>query len=118
MDESGGAGPTLDTVAAEFLARAGLIATMSGFRYWRRLADICEERLSPLARVGLGSAPSEEERRRLAEELRGLARELGEAASREARRFQADLERLAAGLAASPNAPAASAPRRYARAKA
>ncbi len=123
---SPGAGPPLDTpaapqsgrVAAEFLGQAGLIAMISGFRYWRRLARMGEEHLSLAARMGVGGAQgmSEEERRVLADELRGLARELGEAASQEARRFRADLERLALGLAA-PETPAGSAPRRHARAK-
>ena len=111
--------PQSSGLAVEFLGQAALIAMMSGFRYWRRLAAVCDERLSSFARVGLGTAPglSEEERRLLTDSLRGLARELGDAASQEARRFQAELDRLALGLATPPEAPVASVPRRYGRAK-
>lgn len=111
--------PQPSGLAVEFLGQAALIAMMSGFRYWRRLAAVCDERLSSLARVGLGTAQelSEEDRRVLTDSLRGLARELGDAASQEARRFQAELDRLALGLATPPEASAATPSRRYGRAK-
>ncbi|HUC17381.1 MAG TPA: hypothetical protein VMA37_06820 [Acetobacteraceae bacterium] len=109
----GGAG------AAEFLGQAGLIAMMSGFRYWQRLAALWSEHLELLSRVGSGGAASAPEAQRLllTEGLRRLGRELGEVASQEARRFQAELDRLAFELAASADDPRSSTPRRYVRVK-
>lgn len=111
--------PQPSRLAAEFLGQAALIAMTSGFRYWSCLAAVCDERLSPLARMGLGTAQelSEADRLLLTDSLRGLARELGGAASQEARRFQTELDRLALGLATQTEASRAAVPRRYGRAK-
>lgn len=111
--------PWGDAAAAEFLGQAGLIAMMSGFRYWRRLASLWSEYLELLSRLGARGqdGTSEAERLLLTEGLRRLARELGETASQEARRFQAELDHLAFGLAASPEDPPGPVPRRYVRVK-
>lgn len=97
--------------------RAALLATSAGLRYWSEFAALCTSRSALLAGsvAAIGRELPEAERRRMLDDLHGLARDMGDLALREARRFQAELEAVAVEAARQP-APDA-APRRYARAK-
>jgi len=85
------------------MARANVIASVGGFRYWRKLAQIHAARQSNILRTlsaGAGDpSRSEEGRRALAEEFRAYLREVGDVSLQEARAFQSELEKLAADLA-------------------
>lgn len=98
---------------AAILNQAALIGFASLLRSWAEFAAICAGG-SDLAPALASPEASEAERREMAEHVRKLLREVGDLASREARRLQSDLAALALRLADP--APAA-APRRYARAK-
>lgn len=97
--------------------RAALLAASAGLRYWSELAALCASRSALLAGsvAAIGRELPEPERRRMLDDLHGLARDIGDLALREAHRFQAELDTLAMDAADQPaaNAP----PRRYARAK-
>ena len=97
--------------------RAALLAASAGLRYWSELAALCASRSALLAGsvAAIGRELPEPERRRMLDDLHGLARDIGDLALREAHRFQAELDALAVDLAdkPAPDAPA----RRYARAK-
>jgi hypothetical protein len=84
------------------MARASVIASVGGFRYWRKLAQIHAARQSNILRTlsaGAGDPNgSEEARRALAEEFRAYLREIGDISLQEARAFQSELEKLAADL--------------------
>ncbi len=87
------------------LARVNTIASVGGFRYWRKLAQINAARQSNILRMLSGSSTdptrAEEVRRALGEEFRAYLREIGDLALQEARIFQADLDNLAADVAAT-----------------
>lgn len=106
-------------LAADFLAQAWMVAMLSGFRYWRRLAQLYDGRaalFTQFVAAGMQNL-AEQEQRRLIEELRSLMREAGDAASQEARRFEAELDRLSLALAVAATGDTAADPHRYARAK-
>jgi len=88
---------------AALLARAYLLAAVSGLRYWRRVAQTYGVHQSSILRSLLSSAVSpgvsEGERRVLADEVCAYFREIGEVSAQEARAFQVELERLAEGVA-------------------
>jgi hypothetical protein len=85
------------------LARAYLVATVSGLRYWQRVAQTYGMHQSRILRSLLSRAAdpcvSEGERRVLADEIRTYFREIGDVSAQEARAFQAELEKLAEGVA-------------------
>ncbi|MGA9867706.1 MAG: hypothetical protein WBQ75_14850 [Acetobacteraceae bacterium] len=113
---AGGAAPDPSVVASQ----AALLAVSSGLRYWSELASLCTGRNAVLARTlsAIGKDVPEAERRRMAADLQGLARDVGDLALREAHRFQSELEVLASCMTPDATAPAdRPPPRRYARAK-
>lgn len=134
MDGSGRDGPAWAEAAALFekameatrderaepsalAVRAALLAASAGLRYWSEFAALCASRGTLLAGsvAAIGRELPEAERRRMLDELHGLARDVGNLALREAHRFQAELDALAVDAVdqPAPDAP----PRRYARAK-
>jgi hypothetical protein len=81
------------------VAQAWMVSTASTWRYWRALADIHARHQGSLTqavidRVTNQAAASPAECRVLADELRTYLREIGDAASLEARRLQAALEQV------------------------
>jgi hypothetical protein len=92
-----------------FMARANLIASAGGLRYWRKLAQIYAARQANILRslsAGAGDpGHSQEGRRALVEEVRGYLREIGDVSLQEARAFQSELETLAADLATAAETP-------------
>jgi hypothetical protein len=88
---------------AVLLARAYLVATVGGLRYWRRVAQIYGMHQSSILKSLLprpaGPGVSEGERRVQADEVCAYLREIGELSAQEARAFQAELEKLAEGVA-------------------
>jgi len=96
------------------MAEAAMIAAASTLRYWRALAEICARRQSSLMQAAVDRATdrpavSPAECRVLADELRAFLREIGEAATQEARRLQIELEQVGEAVARSA-APAGSPP--------
>ena len=97
------------------LAEAAMVAAISAFRYGRALAEICARHQGSVVQAMLDRArgqagPAATEGRVLVDDLRACLREIGEAASLEARRLQAELDqvsellaRAAAGDAPPPN---------------
>jgi hypothetical protein len=97
------------------LAEAGMIAAISAFRYGRALTEICARHQGSVVQAMLDRAsghagPAATDSRVLVDDLRACLREIGEAASLEARRLQAELDqvseslaRVAAGDAPPPN---------------
>jgi hypothetical protein len=86
------------------MAQAWMVATASTLRYWRALADIHARHQGSLMqavvdRVANRAAPSPAECRVLADELRAFLREIGDAASLEARRLQAEMELVGESIA-------------------
>ena len=86
------------------VAQAWMVATASTWRYWRALADIHARHQGSLTqavvdRVTNQAAASPAECRVLADELRTYLREIGDAASLEARRLQAALELVGESIA-------------------
>lgn len=134
MDGSGRNGPAWAEAAALFekaieatrdehadpsalAVRAALLAASAGLRYWSEFAALCASRTALLAGsvAAIGRELPEPERRRMLDDLHGLARDMGDLALREAHRFQAELDALTVETADRPAADAP--PRRYARAK-
>lgn len=79
------------------VTQAGAIAAASALRYGRVLAEIQARYQSALMRALLEQAPLEQDgadQRALADDLRAWLREIGEAANQEARRLQAELDKL------------------------
>lgn len=107
-------------LAAEFFGQASMLAMESGFRYWRQLMRLADKHQTLAGRLGVAGVQvvSEMEQRLLVDELRTLARELGDAASQEGRRFALEMERLGVSLSTPPDVPSFDAPRRHARVKA
>jgi hypothetical protein len=101
------------------LARAYLVAAVCGLRYWRRVAQTYGLHQSSILRSLLSNAAgpsvSEGERRVLADEVCAYFREIGEVSAQEARAFQAELEKLAEGVAslARGSQPATASRRRW-----
>jgi len=98
----GGASQVADMTPA--VAQAWMVATASTLRYWRALADIHARHQGSLVqamvdRVTNQAAASPAECRVLADELRTYLREIGDAASLEARRLQAALEQVGESIA-------------------
>jgi hypothetical protein len=118
----GGAAGTTEAarLAAEFFGQASVLAMASGFRYWRRLMRLADEHQTLAGRLGAAGvqAVSATDQRRLVDELRTLAREVGDAASQEGRQFALEMERLGLSLDAPPAGVSIDAPHRHARAKA
>ena len=86
------------------VAQAWMVATASTWRYWRVLADINARHQGTLMqavadRFTNQAAASPAECRVLADELRTYLREIGDAASLEARRLQAALEQVGESIA-------------------
>jgi hypothetical protein len=86
------------------MAEAGMIAVTSTLRYWRAMAEICARHQSSLMQAAMDratdrSAASPAECRVLADELRGFLREIGDAATQEARRLQIELEQVGESIA-------------------
>jgi hypothetical protein len=86
------------------VAQAWIVATASTWRYWRALADIHARHQGSLTqavidRVTNQAAASPAECRVLADKLRTYLREIGDAASLEARRLQAALEQVGESIA-------------------
>jgi hypothetical protein len=86
------------------VAQAWMVATGSTLRYWRALADIHARHQGSLMqavvdRVANRAVASPAECRVLADELRAFLREIGDAASLEARRLQAELELVGESIA-------------------
>jgi hypothetical protein len=98
-----------DSVAAgrsEFgslVSQVNLVAFGSGFRYWRRLAEILASHQSGALQSALmssaDSSSAGREQRTAMDELRAYIREVGDAALQEARTFQLELDRIAASVA-------------------
>ena len=74
------------------MAQAGAIAAASALRYGSALAEIQSRYQSALMRALLDREGGDQ--REVADDLRAWLREIGEAANQEARRLQADLDRL------------------------
>jgi hypothetical protein len=87
------------------VAQAWMAATASTWRYWRALADIHARHQGSLVQAvgdrvtNQATASPAEECRVLADELRTYLREIGDAASLEARRLQAALEQVGESIA-------------------
>ncbi len=86
---------------ATFLGQTWMVAASSGFRYWRRLAEMYGEHQADLLQALMSSGVSEDERRATIDELRAYVRDLGDVSLQEARVLQSELERLSHGLAAA-----------------
>lgn len=106
------------------MAEAGMIATASTLRYWRALTEICARHQSSLMQAAMDratdrSAVPPADCRVVADELRAFLREIGEAATQEARRLQMELEQVgeAVARAAAPAEPPNSDHRRRHRVK-
>jgi hypothetical protein len=85
------------------VAQAYLAATVSGARYWRRVAQTYRTHQSGilqslLARIA-DSSMSDNERCALIDEIRAYLREIGDVSLQEARIFQSELEKLSAQVA-------------------
>jgi len=81
-----------------------MIASASTLRYWRTLGEICARHQSGLMQAAVDrttdrSAVSPAECRVLADGLRAFLREIGEAATQEARRLQMELEQVGEAVA-------------------
>jgi hypothetical protein len=89
------------------LGKAWLLTVRSSLRYGGALADLSLRHQASLLRAtgGADTPPS----RHLVDELRAFLREVGDAASLEARRLQRELEEVGEGMARS-TAPAPSQP--------
>jgi hypothetical protein len=87
-----------------FLGQTWMVAATSGFRYWRRLAEMYGEHQAGILQALAAGGLSENERRAMIDELRGYVRELGDVSLQEARVLQRELERLSLGLAESVDA--------------
>jgi hypothetical protein len=86
------------------LAEAWMAGAASAMRYWGTLAELGLQYETSLAqaiagRTTVGSAASPMECRVIADELRAFLRGLGDAANREARLLQLDLERIGEAIA-------------------
>jgi hypothetical protein len=86
------------------ILEAAVIAAASTLRYWRALADIFARYQSSITQAAMDrmmdrSAMSPAECRALADALRAFLREVGEAASQEARRLQSELEQVSESIA-------------------
>lgn len=92
---------------AGFLGQTWMVAATSGFRYWRRLAEMYGDHQTGLLQALVSGRLSENDRRAVIDELRTYVRELGDVSVQEARVLQGELERLSNGLAASVDAGAA-----------
>jgi hypothetical protein len=95
---------------ASLVAQAYLAAAVSGFRYWRRVAQTYGAHQSGILQSFLaGGGVSGDERRALIEEIRAYLREVGDVSLQEARILQSELEKLsvevaeAGGAAAEPS---------------
>ncbi len=79
---------------ASLVAQAYLAATVSGFRYWRRVAQTYGTHqssiLQSLLAKSAASSMSDEERCALIEEIRAYLREVGDVSLQEARIFQSE----------------------------
>jgi hypothetical protein len=89
---------------APAVAQAWMVATASTLRYWRAIADIHARHQGSLLQAAIDrvtnrAAASPAECRVLADELRTYLREIGDAASLEARRLQAELELVGESIA-------------------
>lgn len=101
---------------AQPMARAWMAAAASGGRYWTTLAELHARYQGGLMRAvasrasGQAAVPASE-CRELADELRAWLREIGDAATREARRLQAELDAIGEEIAEAADAatPAATA---------
>jgi hypothetical protein len=85
------------------VAQAYLAASVSGVRYWRRVAQTYGTHQSGilqslLARI-TDSSMSDNERCALIDEIRAYLREIGDVSFQEARIFQSELEKLSAQVA-------------------
>jgi hypothetical protein len=107
------------TAAAEFLGRAYVATAAGGLRAAQRLAGILTAHGATIAEaVAAETRLPEAERRRRLDDLRRLARELGDAATQEARHYQSELDKLALALVLRAESDAVEpGPHRYARAK-
>jgi hypothetical protein len=86
------------------LAEAAMIAAISAFRYGRALAEICARHQGSVVQALLDRASGEAAGasaggRALIDDLRACLREIGEAASLEARRLQVELEQVGESIA-------------------
>jgi hypothetical protein len=81
-----------------FMAQAYLVFMTSGFRYWRRLADIYGRYYPAISRsfLGMNSDPSRSRERLslLIDDLRACLREMADLPSQESRLLQAELEKI------------------------
>lgn len=120
MLRKGDAGKAADM--ASLLAQAYLVATASGMRYWRRVAETYGAHQSAVLRSLLARVAdrhtSDGERRALIDEIRAYLREVGDVSLQEARIFQSELDKLGAEVAtAAGNGGESSAHRRRWKAK-
>ncbi len=86
------------------MAQAYAVAVASTMRYWRTLAEIHSRRQASLMRATASRATGEAaasplECRLLADEIRAFLREVGDAATQEARRLQRELETISESIA-------------------
>ena len=95
---------------ASLVTQAYLAAAVSGFRYWRRVAQTYGAHqssiLQSLLAGGAGAGVSDDERRALIEEIRAYLREVGDVSLQEARILQSELEKLSAEVAGAGGAAA------------
>ena len=113
FSNAGNASMAQDAVdVAGFLGQTWMVAASSGFRYWRRLAEMYGEHQASLLQALMGAGLSENERRAMIDELRAYVRELGDLSLQEARVLQSELEHLSLGLAAAVDAGAENAEHR------
>lgn len=99
---AGDAGMAKDAAdVAGFLGQTWMVAATSGFRYWRRVAELYGARQAAILQALASGGLSENERRAMIDELRSYVRELGDVSLQEARVLQRELERLSLGLAES-----------------
>ena len=88
------------TVASPVLTQAGMLATASAMRYWSSLAELIVRYQSVLVKEAATTATTTDSENRVhADELRALLRGVGDAATKESRRLQYELELLGEAVA-------------------
>lgn len=109
--------------ASPVLTQAGMLAAASAMRYWSSLAELFVRYQSALVKEAVSTTTTSEpasatESRVHADELRAFLRGVGEAALKESRRFQYELEMLGEVVAqatdqATPSQEKNGSPRRH-----
>jgi hypothetical protein len=105
LDEAGNRPSPSDIM--QFMSQAYAAYAASGLRYWSRTMDVWAKAILPIAsgvaEMSAGDAGRPEARAALIDELRACLRELTEMPQQEARRLEAELEKIAGALRPEPD---------------